>query len=76
MDNYLKPLTRRKFLKSGFAGGFLIVAIPLWRLFSPTIFLSDYYVKPHANLSKNSLEKLLEISIRYGSEFGRVYVKY
>jgi len=76
MKSYLKPITRRKFLKSGAAGGAIIATLPVWRLFSFSAPPSDFYVNPACNLSKETLEKLIKVALQKGGEFAEVYVEY
>ncbi len=76
MKSHLKPITRRKFLKTGIAGGFITATLPLWKLFSFSAPPSDFYVNPACNLSKETLEKLIKIALQRGGEFAEVYVEY
>jgi TldD protein len=76
MKKYFKPITRRKFLKAGMAGGALMATLPVWRLFSFSAPPSDFYVNPAVNLSKETLEKLIKVALQHGGEFAEVYVEY
>ena len=76
MKSHLKPITRRNFLKTGVAGGFITATLPLWKLFSFSAPPSDFYVNPACNLSKETLEKLIAIALQRGGEFAEVYVEY
>jgi TldD protein len=76
MKRYFKPITRRKFLKSGIAGGAIMATYPVWKLFSFSTPPSDFFVNPACNLSKETLEKLIEIALQKGGEFAEVYVEY
>lgn len=76
MKTYFKPVTRRKFLKTGAAGGVIITTLPIWKLCSCSAPPSDFYVNPASNLSKETLEKLIEIALRKGGEFAEIYVEY
>ncbi len=76
MKSYFKPITRRKFLKTGVAGGFITATLPLWKLFSFNAPPPDFYVNPACNLSKETLEKLIAIALQRGGEFSEVYVEY
>ena len=76
MKIYLKPITRRKFLKTGVTGGVIIATLPIWKLFSFNAPPSDFYINPACNLSKETLEKLIAIALQRGGEFSEVYVEY
>ena len=76
MKIYLKPITRRKFLKTGVAGGVITATLPIWKLFSFSAPPSDFYVNPACNLSKETLEKLIAVALQRGGEFSEVYVEY
>ncbi|UCC40544.1 MAG: TldD/PmbA family protein [Candidatus Aminicenantes bacterium] len=76
MKSYFKPITRRKFLKKGVTGGAVMATLPVWKLFSFSSPPSDFYVNPAVNLSKETLEKLIEIGLQKGGEFTEVYVEY
>lgn len=76
MKSYFKPITRRKFLKAGAAGGAVIATVPIWKLFSFSAPPQDFYVNPACNLSKETLEKLIKIALQRGGEFAEVYVEY
>ena len=76
MKSYFKPITRRKFLKKGVAGGAIIATLPVWKLFSFSAPPSDFYVNPAVDLSKETLEKLIKIALHKGGEFAEVYVEY
>jgi TldD protein len=76
MKSYFKPITRRKFLKKGVAGGAIIATLPVWKLFSYSAPPSDFYVNPAVNLSKETLEKIIKIALQKGGEFAEVYAEY
>lgn len=76
MKSYFRPITRRKFLKAGLAGGAIAATLPVWKLFSFSAPPADFYVNPSVNLSKETLEKLLKIALQKGGEFAEVYVEY
>jgi len=76
MKRYLQPITRRRFLKSGLAGGAIIATVPIWKLFSFSTPSADFYVNPAVNLSKKTMEKLLQVALQHGGEFAEVYVEY
>jgi TldD protein len=76
MKRLLKPVTRRTFLKTGIAGGTVVATLPLWDLFSYSAPPGDFYVNPACNLSKETLEKLINIALQQGGEFAEVYVEY
>lgn len=76
MKNYFKPVTRRKFLKSGLAGGTIIATLPVWKLFSFSEPPEDFYVNPAVDLPKETLEELIKIALQKGGEFAEVYVEY
>lgn len=76
MKSYFKPITRRKFLKTGLCGGTIIATLPVWRLFSFSDPPADFTVNPAVNLSKETLEKLLQAALQHGGEFAEVYVEY
>jgi TldD protein len=76
MKSYLKPITRRKFLKAGLSGGAVVATLPVWRLFAFAAPPADFYVNPAVNLSRETLEKLLQIALQHGGEFSEVYVEY
>jgi len=76
MKKYLKPIPRRKFLKTGITGGAIIATLPVWKLFSFSAPPSDFHVNPAVNLSKETLEKLIKIALQNGGEFAEVYVEY
>jgi TldD protein len=76
VKSFFKPVTRRKFLKAGVTGGAVIATFPVWKLFSFSAPPSDFYVNPTVNLSRETLEKLIEIALQKGGEFAEVYVEY
>ena len=76
MKKYLKPIPRRKFLKTGITGVAIIATLPVWKLFSFSAPPSDFHVNPAINLSKETLEKLIKIALQHGGEFAEVYVEY
>jgi len=76
VNSYFKPVTRRKFLKTGIAGGTIIATYPVWKLFSFSAPPRDFYVNPAVNLSKETLEKLIEIALQRGGEFAEIYIEY
>ena len=76
MKDHFKPITRRKFLKAGAAGGAIIATMPVWRLFSFSAPPEDFHVNPACNLSQETLEKLIKIALQRGGEFAEVYVEY
>lgn len=76
MNRYLQPITRRRFLKTGLAGGAIIATVPVWKLFSFSAPPADFYVNPAVNLSQETMEKLLKIALQHGGEFAEVYVEY
>ncbi len=76
MKSFFKPVTRRKFLKAGATGGAVIATYPVWKLFSFSAPSPDFYVNPTVNLSKETLEKLIDIALQKGGEFAEVYVEY
>jgi len=76
VNTYFKPVTRRKFLKTGIAGGTIIATHPVWKLFSFSAPPRDFYVNPAVNLSKETLEKLIEIALQRGGEFAEIYIEY
>ena len=76
MKGYFKPITRRKFLKTGMAGGAIMATLPVWKLFSFSAPPTDFYVNPVVNLSRETLEKLLKAALQHGGEFAEVYVEY
>ncbi len=69
-----KPIMRRHFLKTGIARGALIAALPLGKLISSRAFYSDSLLKSQPNLSVESKERLLEVVLKYESEFGGIRV--
>jgi len=75
MKSHLKPIMRRKFLEKGVVGGAMIAFLPFRKLFSFSAPLSDFYLKSDCYLSKEYLERLLEIASKYGGEFAEVYVR-
>jgi TldD protein len=76
MKSCFKPITRRKFLKTGLSGGAIVATVPLWELFSFSYPPHDFAVNPAVNLSKETLENLLQVALRHGGEFAEVYVEY
>lgn len=76
MKSHFKPVTRRKFLKAGLSGGAIVATVPLWKLFSFSEPPQDFAVNPAVNLSKETLEKLLQVALQHGGEFAEVYVEY
>lgn len=68
-------IKRRKFLETGIASGAVIAALPLWKLFSFPVPISDTCLKFGHHLSKEYHERLLEIALKYGGEFGEVSVE-
>ncbi|UCH94451.1 MAG: TldD/PmbA family protein [Candidatus Aminicenantes bacterium] len=76
MKPYFKPITRRNFLKAGFAGGVVIATAPIWDLFSFSAPPNDFYINPACNLSKETLTKLVTIALQRGGEFAEVYLEY
>lgn len=73
MKSHGNLLRRRRFLKTGIAGGALMALLPFWKLLSTP--LSESSLKSSCKLSKDSPEKLLRITSKYGSEFAEIYVK-
>ena len=71
MKNHSKPVMRREFLKTGFAGGTALAVLPIKKFFS----LYDSPIKSNSNRSNNSHNKLQEIVREYGSEFGAIKLK-
>ena len=71
MKNHSKPVMRREFLKTGFAGGAVLAVFPFKKLLS----LYDSPIKSNSNRSNNSHNKLQEIVREYGSEFGAIKLK-
>ena len=72
MKRYLKPLTRRQFLKAGAVGGVVIATTPIWDLFSYSAPPADFYVNPVSNLSKETLisrQKIIGFEIRWSPVF-------
>lgn len=76
MKSYFNPISRRKFLKAGVAGGAVMATYPVWKLFSFSPPPPDFYVNPACNLSRETLEKLIVIALQKGGEFAEVYVEY
>ncbi|MCK4943348.1 MAG: TldD/PmbA family protein [Candidatus Aminicenantes bacterium] len=76
MKRFLKPVSRRSFLKTSVAGGTIMATLPLWDLFSYSAPPADFYVNPACNLSRESIEKLINIALNNGGEFAEVYVEY
>jgi TldD protein len=76
MKSYLQPITRREFMKAGLAGGTIIATAPVWKLFSFSEPPADFAVNPSVNLSKETLERLLQVALQHGGEFAEVYVEY
>jgi len=76
MKSYFKPITRRKFLKTGATGGMIMATLPVWKRFSFSAPPEDFHVNPSCNLSKETLEKLIKIALQRGGEFAEVYVEY
>lgn len=76
MKGHFKPITRRKFLKTGMAGGAIMATLPVWKLFSFSAPPSDFYVNPVVNLSRETLDELLKVALQHGGEFAEVYVEY
>ena len=72
---HFKRIKRRRFLETGIAGGAIIATFPLWKLFSFPAPLSDISLKSDHKLSKEYHERLLEIVLKYGGEFGEVSVE-
>jgi hypothetical protein len=72
---HLKRIKRRKFLETGIASGAVIATLPFRKFFSFPVPLSDCCLKSGHNLSKEFHEKLIEIALKYGSEFGEVSVE-
>jgi len=70
-----RPIKRRKFLETGFATGAVIATLPVRKLFSFPAPFSDTCLKSDHNLSKEYNERLLEIALKYGGEFGEVSVE-
>lgn len=76
MKNYFKPVSRRTFLKTGLVGGAVVATLPLWDLFSYSSPPANFYVNPACNLSRETLQKLLQVALNQGGEFAEVYVEY
>jgi TldD protein len=76
MKNCFKPVTRRDFMKAGLTGGTIIATAPLWKLLSLSEPPADLAVNPAVNLSKETLEKLLQVALQHGGEFAEVYAEY
>ncbi|NIN01668.1 MAG: hypothetical protein GTO24_27290 [candidate division Zixibacteria bacterium] len=75
MKMHHRPIKRRKFLETGIASGAVIAALPFSKVFSFPAPFSDTCLKSNHNLSKEYHERLQEIALRYGAEFGEVSVK-
>ncbi len=76
MKEYFKPITRRKFLRAGAAGGAIVATLPIWRHFSFAAPPEDFHVNPACNLSQETLDKFIKIALQHGGEFAEVYVEY
>jgi TldD protein len=76
MKSHFKPITRRKFLKTGLSGGAIVATFPLWKLSAFSDPPQDFAVNPAVYLSKETLEKLLQVALQHGGEFAEVYVEY
>ena len=70
-----RPIKRREFLETGLAGGAVITTLPVRRLFSFPAPFSDTCLKSDHNLPEGYHERLLEIALKYGGEFGEVSVE-
>jgi len=66
-------MRRRRFLKTGIAGGAVMALLPFWSLLSTP--LSESSLKSSCKLPKDSHKTLLKITSKYGSEFAEIYVK-
>lgn len=75
MKTHQKQIKRRKFLETGIASGAAIATFPVRKLFSFPAPFSDTRLKPDHKLSKEYRERILEIALRYGGEFGEVSVE-
>ncbi|MFP4081159.1 MAG: TldD/PmbA family protein [Candidatus Aminicenantes bacterium] len=76
MKSYLRPIPRRKFLKTGIAGGAVVATLPVWKLFPTSAPPPDFHVNPASHLSRETLEKLIKVALQRGGEFAEVYVEY
>ena len=76
MKSYFNPISRRKFLKAGVTGGTIIATYPAWKLFAFSHPPDDFHINPAVNLSKETLDKLIEVALQKGGEFAEVYVEY
>ena len=75
MKTHHRPIKRRKFLKTGLVSGAFIAAFPVRKLFSFPTLLSDTCQKSHNILPREYHERLLDIALKYGGEFGEVSVE-
>jgi len=73
MKSHRNLLRRRRFLKTGIAGGAILALLPFWKLLSTP--LSESSLKSCCKPSKDSLKELLKITSKYGSEFAEIYAK-
>lgn len=76
MSKYFEPVSRREFIKKGITGGVVISTYPLWRHYAFAATESDFQVNPINDLSRKTIEKLLEQALEYGGEFAEVYAEY
>lgn len=76
MKAYFKPINRREFIKKGMAGGAVFATVPLWKLFSFSLPLSDTASKMPFDLEKDALHRLLYAALQNGGEFAEIYVEY
>ena len=64
MKSYFNPISRRKFLKAGVTGGTIIATYPAWKLFAFSHPPDDFHINPAVNLSKETLDKLIEVALQ------------
>jgi TldD protein len=76
MKRYFKPIKRREFIKKGMAGGSVIAAAPLWKLFSYSLPPPDVPTQSPIDLDQDTLGKLLTAALQKGGEFAEIYVEY
>lgn len=72
MEGCLKPIKRRKFLKTGMRCGAFIAALPMWNLFSSSVSFSDGQNRPDGCHSEQSQERIHDMMLKYGGEFAGI----
>jgi hypothetical protein len=70
MEQFGKPIGRRKFLKRGIACGFGIAVFPVWKTIHSSATQSESLSPNHEYSPDEPHRRLLKLMREYGGEFG------